>query len=77
MVKGEGREENGGDCMRSNRLQGTLDQLQGIGRELWGELVGDVNKFNAGLRQRMIGRLEAKSDMNHDDAERQVDQTMH
>ena len=60
--------------MFSYRLQGTWDQLQGFNRELWGELTGNARDFNAGRRQRLIGRLEAGYGMNRDEAEQKVDQ---
>ena len=62
--------------MHSNKLHGFCDQLKGVGRELWGEIVGDEKLFSIGLRQRMIGRVESYQDMNHADAVQQVDQLM-
>ena len=59
--------------MYSNKLHGSWDQLTGVARELWGEIVGDEKLFANGLRQRMIGRLESYLDMSHDDAEQQID----
>ena len=60
--------------MYSNKLRGSLDQVKGFSSELWGEMTGDDQAFSAGLRQRMIGRLESYCDMTHDDAEQQIDQ---
>ena len=59
--------------MYRNKLRGSMDQVKGFSRELWGEITGDDKVFSAGLRQRMIGRLESYSDMTRDDAEQQVD----
>ena len=59
--------------MYRNKLRGSMDQVKGFSRELWGEITGDDKVFSAGLRQRMIGRLESYSDMAHDDAEQQID----
>jgi len=60
--------------MLSNRLQGTWDQVKGFNRELWGELTGNAREFNAGRRQLLIGRLEARYGMSRDEAEQKVDQ---
>ena len=62
--------------MYNNKLRGSLDRIKGFSRELWGEMTGDDQTFSAGLRQRMIGRLESYSDMIHDDAEQQIDQLL-
>ena len=62
--------------MYSNKLRGSWDQVKGFSRELWGEMTGDNQAFSAGLRQRMIGRLESYRDMTHDDAEQQIDQLL-
>lgn len=63
--------------MYSNKLHGSWDQLMGVARELWGEIVGDEKLFANGLRQRMIGRVESYQDINHVDAAQQVDQLSH
>jgi uncharacterized protein YjbJ (UPF0337 family) len=62
--------------MYTNKLRGSLDQVKGYGRELWGEMTGDDHAFSSGLRQRMIGRLESYHDMTHDHAEQQIDQLL-
>jgi len=59
--------------MYRNKLRGSMDQVKGFSRELWGEITGDDKVFSSGLRQRMIGRLESYSDMARDDAEQQID----
>lgn len=61
--------------MLSNRLRGSWDRVLGFNRELLGELIGNERQFSAGLRQRLIGRLEAAGDLDRDEAERQVDGT--
>ena len=62
--------------MHSNKLHGSWDQLIGVGRELWGEIIGDEKLFSSGLRQRMIGQVESYQDKNYADAVKQVDQLM-
>ena len=62
--------------MYNNKLRGTWDQVKGFSRELWGEITGDEQAFSAGLRERMIGRLESYRDMNRDGAEQQIDQLL-
>lgn len=60
--------------MNERKRQGTWDELQGFGRAIWGELTGDGREFSAGLRQRLIGRLEARSGLSRAEAEAKVDE---
>lgn len=62
--------------MHSNTLHGYWNRCGGFGRELWGEVTGNEKLFNAGLHQRMIGRLESYQGMNQIDAEQQIEQFM-
>ncbi len=62
--------------MYSNKLRGSWDQVKGFSSELWGEISSDEQAFSAGLRKRMIGRLESYCDMSREDAEQQIDQLL-
>lgn len=62
--------------MYSNKLRGSWDQVKGFSSELWGEITGYEQAFSAGLRKRMIGRLESYCDMSRDDAEQKIDQLL-
>jgi uncharacterized protein YjbJ (UPF0337 family) len=43
-------------------------------REFWGELTGDEIDWIGGRRDQLIGKLEEKYGMSHDEAQRQVDE---
>lgn len=60
--------------MDRNTVHGCLDRCSGFVREFWGEITGNQELFEAGLRQRMIGRVECYNKMNHLDAQQQIDQ---
>ncbi len=60
--------------MKSNRLHGYWDRCSGFAREFWGEVTGNEKLFSAGLRQRMVGRLECMQGRSRPDAEQQIDQ---
>jgi uncharacterized protein YjbJ (UPF0337 family) len=62
--------------MYGNKLRGSWDQVKGFSSELWGEIAGDDQVFFAGLRKRMIGRLESYCDISRDEAEQQIDQLL-
>lgn len=59
--------------MRSNKLHGYWDRCRGFGREFWGEIAGNEQLYEDGLRQRMIGRIESYQDLSRKDAEQQLD----
>ena len=63
--------------MLNNKMRGTWDQMTGISRELWGELIGDGHEFSTGQRQRLIGKLESGSGMSPEEAAKLVDQQKH
>lgn len=60
--------------MLTNKINGYKNRCWGFTREFWGEVTGQVGLFDDGLRQRMIGRVESFHDMNHPEAEQQIDQ---
>lgn len=59
--------------MLSNKVRGTWDQVRGVSREFWGEMTGDGRQFNAGMRLRKIGKLEAEQNLSQAEAEKLVD----
>lgn len=63
--------------MERNRLLGALDQAVGIGRELWGEISGNGQVFEAGLRQRVIGQVESCFNLGQHEAEDKIDTLKH
>ncbi|MFA5515279.1 MAG: CsbD family protein [Desulfuromonadales bacterium] len=48
--------------------------LKGKAREFWGELTGDEIEWIGGRRDQLVGKLEEKYGMSHEEAERQVDE---
>lgn len=63
--------------MTNHRLQGTWDQIKGMGLEMWGELRGDADLFAAGQHERMIGQLEKKQNLSRKEAEEMMTRTSH
>jgi len=55
--------------MITHRIQGSWDQLKGIGMELLGEMRGDAQMCATGQRERMLGQLEVKQDLSRKAAE--------
>lgn len=60
--------------MERNRLLGALDQAAGISRELWGEISGNGQVFEAGLRQRVVGQVESFFNLEQHAAEEKIDE---
>lgn len=60
--------------MLSHKIRGTWDRLAGFSRELWGELSGNEHEFSGGRRQRLIGHLETRNDLDHAEAIRRLEQ---
>ena len=58
--------------MGSNELRGRWDQVKGLSRGIWGELIGNEQAYSAGQRQRLIGKLETRYGLSRDEAEHQV-----
>lgn len=63
--------------MLTHRMHGTLARINGYRRELWGEVTGNAGSFDAGLRQRLLGRLETLCDLSREDARRVIDKMPH
>lgn len=60
--------------MDRDRLEGQWHQVKGKVREFWGELTGSDVDWVAGRRDQLIGKLEERYGLSHEEAERQVDE---
>jgi len=63
--------------MINHRLQGSWDQLKGIGMEILGEMRGDARLCAAGQKERMLGQLEIKRDLSRKAAEQALQDELH
>lgn len=61
------------EARMKHQVEGRWEQVKGIARELWGELSGDEQQFNAGQIERLIGRMQEKYDLSREEAKRRVD----
>ncbi|MDT8444682.1 MAG: CsbD family protein [Desulfuromonadales bacterium] len=61
------------EATMKHQVEGRWEQVKGIARELWGELSGDEQQFNAGQIERLVGRMQEKYDLSRDEAKRRVD----
>ena len=59
--------------MLYDKVHGLWDRVAGFGRELLGEMTGNNNRFRAGLRQRVLGRLETERDISRAEAEQELE----
>ncbi len=60
--------------MKQEKLEARWHQLKGTVRELWGELTGDEIDWIGGRREQLVGKLEEKYGMSHEEADRQVEE---
>ena len=58
--------------MNHDRIQGRWKQWKGKVREQWGKLTDDDLDVIAGRRDQLLGRIQQRHGVAHDEAERQV-----
>ncbi len=58
--------------MRSERVQGWWTQARGLAREFWGEVTGNELEFNAGLHERLVGKIQEQLNISRDEAEKRL-----
>jgi len=59
--------------MNTNRMHGVLMQLSGRLKQLWGKLADEPHAVSEGLREQLAGRLEERSALARQDADRQLE----
>jgi uncharacterized protein YjbJ (UPF0337 family) len=62
-----------GDQMDWNRVAGLWTEYQGIAKANWGRLTDNDMTAISGSRDLLIGKLQARYGLTHDQAEQQVD----
>jgi uncharacterized protein YjbJ (UPF0337 family) len=57
--------------MTSDRLAGAWYQIKGKAKQQWGKLLGDDLKQIEGLAEQLVGKLQERYSLPHEEAERQ------
>ena len=58
--------------MNWDRIEGQWKQFKGAIKQQWGKLTDDDLTFIAGKRDQLVGRVQERYGVAHDDADRQV-----
>jgi uncharacterized protein YjbJ (UPF0337 family) len=67
------RRGRGRQIMKKEDLTERLTRVKGILMELWGEVTGDAEEFDAGRRERVIAALEEKYGLSRREAEEELE----
>jgi uncharacterized protein YjbJ (UPF0337 family) len=59
--------------MNWGRIEGHWKQMKGRARQQWGKLTNDDLNLVEGKRMELVGRIQERYGIAHDEAERQVD----
>jgi len=59
--------------MNTNRMRGVRMQLGGKLKEIWGKLANEPAAVSSGLLDQLAGRLEERSALARQDADRQLE----
>ena len=59
--------------MNWDQVQGKWKQSKGIFREKWGKLTDDDLEVISGKRDQLVGRLQQRYGIAHEEAEKQAD----
>lgn len=62
----------GGINMNRDRVAGNWKRFSGLLREQWGRLSGDQSAVDAGKRDQLAGKVQARHGVSKDETERQV-----
>jgi uncharacterized protein YjbJ (UPF0337 family) len=58
--------------MKWHRIEGKWQQVMGMARKQWGNLVGDPLDISSGKRDQLAGRMRELYGLSKEDAERRV-----
>ena len=58
--------------MNHDRIEGRWKEIRGKVKERWGQLTDDDLDVIAGRRDQLLGRIQQRHGLAHDEAERQV-----
>jgi uncharacterized protein YjbJ (UPF0337 family) len=58
--------------MNQDRIEGRWKEMKGKVKERWGQLTDDDLDVIAGRRDQLLGRIQQRHGLAHDEAERQV-----
>jgi uncharacterized protein YjbJ (UPF0337 family) len=58
--------------MNNDRIEGNWKQVKGKVKEQWGKLTDDDLDVIAGKRQQLLGRIQERHGIAHEEAETQV-----
>jgi uncharacterized protein YjbJ (UPF0337 family) len=67
-------EEQRGDAMNWDQVEGKWKQLKGQAKEKWGKLTDDDLDVVDGRRQQLVGRIQERYGIAKDVAEQQADE---
>jgi uncharacterized protein YjbJ (UPF0337 family) len=62
--------------MNWDQVQGNWTQFKGKTAEIWGKFADDALNVRHGTREQFVGRLQEKSDLKREEAEKKLDKKL-